>query len=192
MDHRPAEPARLARGVLLLAATGLAYAMCILVLAAGGDVPGDLPPWLNIPRADYFWWEALFIAPVIVASGLLASASIYLLAKWAGGTGSFDDTVALVGPAVAGCTLFTLIPDLLIGVLLNTGALSSEVWMREVTRPSLTLGLVWTYMVLYLAAFLVSLPAVVAAAHGLRRLSAVAIGWAGFAIYQGVLLIFVR
>jgi hypothetical protein len=51
---------------------------------------------------------------------------------------------------------------------------------------------VWTYLSLYIVAFLLALPAVVAGVHRLRRLRAVGIGWAGFAIYQGVLFILVR
>lgn len=61
-----------------------------------------------------------------MAGGLLATSSMYLLARAAGGTGSIDETMALVGPAIAGCTLFTLIPDLVIGVLLTTGAVDAD------------------------------------------------------------------
>jgi hypothetical protein len=185
-------PRRLRVGLTYLIGTGIAYAVCILILAAGGDRPGDLTPWLRISSDTYFWWEALFIAPVIVGSGLLASACLYLFARAAKGTGSFDDTVALLGPAVAVCTSATLVPDLIIGFLLNTGFIAPEVWMRDITRPSVTLFLVWAYLLVYLIAFLVAFPIVVRAAHRLPWRSAVPIGWAGFAIYQGVLLVFVR
>jgi len=108
------------RGVLFLLGTGVAYALCLLVLAAGGDRPGDFAPWLRIGTESYFWWEAAFIAPVIVASGLLTAACMYLLGRAGGGTGTFDDTLARLGPAVAVCTAFTLVPDLVIGALLNS------------------------------------------------------------------------
>lgn len=103
-----------------------------------------------------------------------------------------DDTLALLGPAVAVCTAVTLVPDLIIGALLNTGVVASDVWMREITRPSATLALVWAYLSAYLAAFLVAYPMVARAAHRLPWRYAVPIGWATFAIYQGVLLVFVR
>jgi hypothetical protein len=192
LRRRLADPAGLRVGMAWLGAVALAYAAVIALLAAGGDRPGDLPPCLNIPVSEYFWWEALFIAPVIVASGLLATSCMYLLARAAGGTGTFDDTLALAGPAIAGCTLFTLIPDLTIGVLLNTGVLDADAWLRDVTRPSLTLALVWAYLTLYAVAFLTAFPAVVAAVHRIRTPPAVAVGWASFAVYQGVMVIFVR
>jgi hypothetical protein len=179
-------------GLAWLAGTGLGYAACILLLAAGGDVPGDMAPWLAIPRDAYFWWEAAFIGPVVVAGGLLAAAGVYLLGRAAGGTGTFDDTLALLGPAIAVCTTFTLVPDLVIGILLNSGAMSPQRWMADVTHPSATLGLVWTYLTLYLVAFLVAFPYATAAVHRLGRWRSVAVGWAGFAIYQGFLFIFVR
>ena len=78
-------------GLLYLIGTGLAYALCIVILAAGGDRPGDLTPWLRISTDTYFWWEAVFITPVIVGSGLLAASCMYLFARAARGTGRFDD-----------------------------------------------------------------------------------------------------
>jgi hypothetical protein len=192
LEHRLAEQHRLRNGFGWLVATGAGYALGIVVLALGGDQPGDLPPWLRIPEVDYFWWEAAFIGPVIVATGLLTAAAIHLMARSAGGTGSFDDTLALSGPAVFVCTLFTLVPDLVIGFLLNTGLLPTQTWMDGITHPSLILALVWTYLSLYVVAFLVAFPAVVRTVHRLRRLPAVAIGWTAFAIYQGTLLVFVR
>ena len=191
-NRRLGDDSRLRVGLLYLVGTGVAYALCILVLAAGGDRPGDFPPWLRISADTYFWWEAAFIAPVIVGSGLLAAACMYLLARAATGTGSFDDTVGLLGPAVAVCTAVTLVPDLIIGGLLNTGVIAPEAWMRDITRPSVTLALVWAYLLAYVAAFLVAFPLVARAAHRLPWRFAVPAGWVAFVSYQGVLLVFVR
>ena len=83
-------------------------------------------------------------------------------------------------------------PDLIIGALLNTGALAPEVWMRDITRPSVTLSLVWAYLLAYLAAFLVAFPIVARTAHQLPWRYAVPVGWATFGVYQGLLLVFVR
>jgi hypothetical protein len=37
-------------GLIYLAGTGAAYAVCILILAAGGDRPGSGRPWQCAPR----------------------------------------------------------------------------------------------------------------------------------------------
>jgi hypothetical protein len=183
---------RVRAGVLFLVGTGLAYAVCLLVLAAGGDRPGDFAPWLRIGTDTYFWWEAAFIAPVIVGSGLFAAACMYLLARAARGAGSFDATVALLGPAVAVCTAVTLVPDLIIGGLLNAGVVAPERWFYDITHPTVTLALIWTYLLAYVVAFLVAFPVVVRTAHGLPWRVAVPVGWACFVAYQTVLLVFVR
>jgi hypothetical protein len=175
-----------------MVATAVGYAAAIAVLAWGGDRPGNWGPWLRIPSDSYFWWECVFIGPVIVGSGLLAAACMYLLAKAAGGTGSFDDTLALTGPAVAFATLFTLVPDLVIGVLLVTHVLDLDAWMYGITHAGLTLFLVWAYMLLYIAAFTVAFPLVVATVHRLRPVVAAPIGLAGLVVYQGVMFVFVR
>jgi peptidoglycan/LPS O-acetylase OafA/YrhL len=117
---------------------------------------------------------------------------MYLLGRAGGGTGTFDDTLARLGPAVAVCTAFTLVPDLVIGALLNFGLMAPEDWLYGVTHPTLTLALVWTYLLAYLVAFLVAFPLVVRRVHRLRWPVALAVGWACFAVYQGFLLVFVR
>ena len=191
VERRLADPRRLRTGMLWLAIVALAYGGCLLLLASGGGEPGPAP-WLDIPQSSYYYWEAAFIAPVIVAAAILAAGCMHLLARAAGGRGSFDDTMALVGSATAVCTLCTLVPDLIIGVLLRTGAIQADAWLEAVAHPTVTLGIVWAYMSVYAVAFLVLFPMVASAAHRLSVRAAVAIGWTGFAIYQGVMYIFVR
>lgn len=191
LEARLAAPGRLRAGLLLLAGIGVAYAGCILLLALGGARPNPAP-WLRIADAGYFYWEAAFIAPVMCAGGVLAAACLHLLARAAGGEGSFDDTLALVGPAVAACTLTTVVPDTGIGLALVTGALRPETWMAAITRPTWVLAVVWVYLLLYLAAFAVAFPLVAQVVHGLRPRAAVACGWAAFVVYQVFLFVFIR
>jgi hypothetical protein len=74
----------------------------------------------------------------------------------------------LVATGLAAGLLATAVAVLVIGIMLNTGALSADAWLRGVTHPGLTLGLAWTYLSVYLVAFLVTLPVAVARAHWLR------------------------
>ena len=189
--RRLADPARLRTGLIWLTASALAYAACLLLLALGGARPGPAP-WLDIPASSYFLWEATFIAPVIVAGAVLAAGSMHLLARAAGGIGRFDDAMALLGQVIGLCTLLTLVPDLVVGVLLNIGAVDAEAWMRAISHPTVVLAVVWIYLCAYLLAFLVSFPVVARAAYHLSRRRSVAIGWAVFVIYQGFLYIFIR
>lgn len=51
-----------------------------------------------------------------------------------GGRGSFDDTLALLGFAIALPTLISLIPDAIRAVLTTAGLLSRGAWEETVSR----------------------------------------------------------
>lgn len=191
MARRLADPRRLSKGLWALLAIGLAYAACILLLALGGARPNPAP-WLAIPPERYFVWEAVFIAPVMFAGGVLAAGSLHLLARAAGGDGRFDDAMALCAHAIALATLTTVVPDTLVGLLLCAGVVSPAAWMAAITQPTAVLALVWFYLLAYTAAFLLLFPAAAARVYGLRARGAIAVGAASFAIYQGFLFVFIR
>jgi hypothetical protein len=182
---------RLRRGLIDLLGLGIAYSLVIVLLGFVGVAPG-MPSWLSIPTADYFIWEPLFSAPVIFFGGLLAAAVLQLLARSRGGNGTFEDTVAVIGPATVLPTLCTLIPDTIIGLGLLLGWIDPRQWMTDIVRPSLTLGLVWVYLLAYLAGFLVTYPLVARVVHGLHGGTARRCGWLAFIVYQGLLIVFIR
>lgn len=179
------------RSLLELFWLGVAYSLSIALLALGGVGPG-MPSWLAIPTAEYFRWEPLFTTPVIFFSGILASAVLHLLARGYGGTGTYEGTLALIGPTTAVATLFTLVPDTLAGAALLLGLLDPEQWMADIVRPSPTLAFIWLYLLLYLAAFILLFPRIGRVAHGLAPWPARICGWATFVVYQAVLLVFIR
>src|SRR5690349_17037251 len=58
------DPARLRFGFFAVLLVGLGYAVTVAGIAWSGGIAS--PPWLVIPRAEYFKWEVLFVAPVTV------------------------------------------------------------------------------------------------------------------------------
>jgi hypothetical protein len=185
-------PHALRDSVVLLVGLGAAYAFAIELLALGGGHPGTAP-WLRIPRQSYFAVEVVFTAPVIVFSALLASVLAYLLAKAGGSRATFDDTLVVLARATFIATLFTLVPDLLMGVLTTVGPLDGAQLARDLVRPSPARIILWTYLSLYVLAFLALYPTALRASD--RQLPikvTVAAGWTAFAVYQGVLLVFIR
>lgn len=191
LAERLKEPKALGRGLRDLLLIGIAYSGAIGLLAWAGVGPG-MEPWLRIPAEHYFAWEVLFTPAVIFLGGLLAAAVMQLLARWLGGRGSFEETVALIGPATAWATLCTLIPDLIAGVLLLAGAITPEEWMADIIRPSLILGVIWTYLLLYVIAFLLLYATVARRVHGLKGFRSAASGGVSFIAYQALLLVFIR
>lgn len=191
LAHRLQQPNALTHGLRDLLLIGIAYAGAIGLLAWAGVGPG-MEPWLRIPTATYFAWEIAFTPAVIFFSGLLAAAVTQLFARWLGGTGSFEGTLALIGPATAWATLCTLIPDVIAALLLLAGVIDPAHWMADIVRPSPILGVIWIYLLLYVAAFLLLYPMVVRLVHGLSGWRSRWCGWLAFIIYQAMLLVFIR
>jgi hypothetical protein len=148
---------------------------------------------LVIPASDYFKWEALFSAPVTVFCCVLAAGIMHLLAKRFHGRGTFDDTLALVGFAVALATFISLIPDGARAALTVFGVLSRPAWEQAVSQPGTPDWLfLWGYMTAYLIALPCLFAAAVVTAEGLRPWRALAVGLAGAIVYQGIYFIFIR
>lgn len=191
MARRLERPDHLRRGLLDLLWLGIVYSLVIALLALGNVGPG-MPSWLAIPTEDYFKWEPLFCTPVIFFAGILAAGVLHLLARANGGHGTFERTLALVGPVTFIATLFTLIPDTVIGIGLLAGLIDPQQWMADIVRPSPTLAIIWVYLVMYLAAFVLLFPRIGRVAHGLRPAAARWSGWLAFLVYQALLLVFIR
>jgi hypothetical protein len=186
-----ADPARRRYGFFAVLLVGVGYAVTVGGIARSGGTPST--PWLAIPREDYFRWEALFVAPVTLLCWVLAAGVVQLLGRLLRGEGAFEDTLALLGFAVALPTLVALIPDALRAALTTLGLQDRRAWEAAVAQPGTADWLfLWTYMAAYAAGLLGLFPLAVAAVHRLRRWPAVAVGVAGAVAYQGVYLIFVR
>ena len=109
------------------------------------------------------------------------------------GEGTFEDTLALLGFAVALPTLLSLIPDGIRAALTTLGLQDRRAWEAAVALPGTAdWWFLWTYMAAYVVGLLGLFPLAVAAAHRLRCRPAVAVGLVGAVLYQGVYLIFVR
>jgi hypothetical protein len=185
-------PGALRRWVLALVALGLAYAGAIALLGIGGGVPGSTP-WLAIPRDSYFLVESTFAAPVIVGATLLATSTAYLMGRALGSNGSYDATLVTLARATCLATLCSLLPDLFMGVTTTLGVFDGAEVAAGLIAPSGWRVFLWVYLSAYLLAFSVLYPAAVSAAHPRLRLRAALVtGWLAFAVYQGVLLVFIR
>jgi hypothetical protein len=185
------EPARLRYGFMAVLLVGVGYAATVGCIALSDGTPST--PWLAIPRDQYFWWEALFIAPVTLLCWVLAAGVVHLLSRRFHGGGTFEDTLALLGFAIALPTLISLVPDLARGALTVAGVMDRQDWEAAVATPGTADWLfLWSYMSAYMVGLLVLFPIAIATAHRLHRGAAVMVGVAGAVLYQGVYLIFIR
>lgn len=79
-------------------------------------------PWVSvIPTESYYLWEALFLVPLCLQLWVLLAAVAHLLARWQGGQGSFERTLAVFAytysvPLVVSMWLPDLLQLLVVGV----------------------------------------------------------------------------
>ena len=95
---------------------------------------GRRPGWPS-PRSPTSSWSRP-TAPVIVLGAILASPVAYLLATAFGSRGTFDDTLVAVGLATCIATLFSLVPDFVMGLITAAGLANGASWAEDLLRPS--------------------------------------------------------
>jgi hypothetical protein len=185
------DPARLRFGFFAVLTVGLGYTLTIAGIAWSGGIAS--PPWLVIPQAEYFKWEVLFVAPVTVLCWVLAGGVMHLLSKPFGGRGTFEDTLALLGFAIAFATFISLIPDAIHALLTSLGVLSRAAWEQAISQPGTPdFVFLWAELVGYMLALLCVFPVTVAWSQRLRSWQAIVVGIISALIYQGVYFIFIR
>lgn len=176
---------RNAYGLLAFAAIGYSVGVA-LPLAVAGALP--MPdPFLRIPNADYFLWGTFFYAPVIVAAWLIASASMYLLIR-----GDFGKLLRLTAFATGIGTLGTLLSDLVTSPLRAAGIINEAAWEHSIASQGGWFVFIWAWMLLYVALFLAGYPIAVRIASGASWARAIAVGVAGFVVFQAFEYIFIR
>lgn len=181
---------RVAFGLLAFVAVGYSAGVSLpLALARALPMP---EPFLRIASSDYFLWGTFFYAPVIVGAWLLASAVMHLLSRALGGRAAFDDLLRCLALATGIGTLGTLLPDLVTSPLRALGVIDEQAWEQSVATQGPWFLFLWAWMAVYLVLFLVTYPIAVRLAEGLSWTRAIAVGVAGFAVFQGFELVFIR
>jgi hypothetical protein len=185
------DPRRVSLGTraVLLVATGYTASMVLWFFLGGRS---RIEPWLNIPVESYFFWEIFFIGAVTLGCWILASGVVYLLSKQAGGRGGFEDTLAMLGFAVAVPTLIPLIIDLVLGAAIAFGFAEVSSWVYAMSTPGFWMSLMLVYMLGYLIGLVLLFPIATRAAQNLPTWKALGLGLMGVVVYQGVYFIFIR
>lgn len=176
------------RAVLLVAA---GYTVSLVLITLGGG-RSRIAPWLAIPLESYFFWETFFIGLVTFGCWILASGVVHLLSKLVGGAGSFEDTLSLLGFAIALPTLVPLVIDLVKEPLIILGFVNAASWTYALSTPGFWMALMLVYIGAYLIGLIVLFPLATMAAQKLSGGKSIWIGLIGALVYQGVYFIFIR
>jgi hypothetical protein len=181
-------------GYLVMLLMVALYTVAVYLLSLSKTaVVFDLKPVLGIPDEQYYKWETLMIAPVILARSILTSAIVYMMCRSISGKGSFDDTMTLLAYSIATPTYLTLIPDAVTGALSAVGALNQVEWNKAKITPGpipffFVFGLILIQVVWIASLFILS----IRISHQIGKVKSVTIGIVCFMFYQSFLLIFLR
>jgi formate/nitrite transporter FocA (FNT family) len=178
-----------AYGLLAAAAVGYSIVAYLLSLAGAQPMP---EPYFRLADAAYFRWGTVFYGPVILSAWLLAGSAMYLMAWGFGKKPQFDELLRASAFATGLATFGTLLPDLITSPLRALGVIDEQAWETSIAQHVGWVVFTWVTLVAYLILFLVLYPMAVRQATNLPWKRALAIGVAGFLVFQGVEYVFIR
>jgi hypothetical protein len=185
-----ADPRNLRYGFLAVLIMAVLYSFVYLFLIFGGGQP--FKPLLDIPPDEYYRYNVFFCAPSMLLGWILAAGVVQVIARILSGTGTFEQTLCVLGFGIGIASWSTGLHDLLTSFLGAIHVISQKDYEVALNSPTIWRTLLWIQMLIYLLWFLFLFREGVQKVHGLKGWKAALAGTAGFAAYQGFFLIFNR
>lgn len=177
---------------LYIAIPIVAYTIMYIFLTIAHGAPSTLTPWLNISKADYYEINRFLLAPSMILSWWTATTFIHILSRSAKGTGTFEQTLAVISLSISIAMWGGLIHDLPMSFFSAVGVINAKQHEIAMNSPTIFRTLLWTCYSVYFIAFFVLFPISVRVVHKLNWLKSILIGFFGFVIFQLIFLIFNR
>jgi len=187
-----AEPARVRYGAYAVALTAIAYGLVYFFLSRNGGRPTVFRPWLAIPAEVYYQYNLYLVVPSILLAWVAAAGFTHLAARALGGTGSYEDTLTVLGFGLSVSSWWTGLHDVVTTLLGYLHVIDQRAYEDAMSTPTTFRTMLWALMGGYLVWFVLMFTKGVGAAHRLRVGPAAAAGALGVVIYQGVFVIFNR
>jgi hypothetical protein len=166
------------------------YTLVYLFLIFGGGEP--YKPWLPIAPEDYYKYNVFFLAPSMLLGWILASGVVQILSRSFSGSGSFENTVSVLGFGIGLASWTTGFHDLLTSFMGGVGIINQHNYEIALNTPTLWRTLLWLQFALYLICFLLLFTIGIKSAHRIKTAQAFLLAFAGFICYQLFFLIFNR
>lgn len=128
-----AKPNYFSLGFLYILIPIAGYTLMYIFLTIGNGAPSVFTPWLNIPKDDYYAVNRFLLAPSMIMCWVVATSCIQILARLAGGKGSFEQTLAAIALSVSVAMwggLFSVLPRIR-HVLYRRGACGAQTGMGK-------------------------------------------------------------
>lgn len=175
---------------LLIPAVG--YALFYMMAYNAGGSPSTFKPWLALPIEHYFKYDIYLSLPAYYLSWASASVTIFLLSKIFNSSVSFENSAATVGFGIGIATWSSMLHDLSDAVLSVLGVINMQEYELLLNQDTFWRYLLLTLYVLYLFWFIALFSIGVQKTNKFSWWKSITIGVIGFAVFQTVLLIFIR
>jgi Yip1 domain len=175
---------------ILLPITGYTLLYIFLTIAKGA--PSVFTPWLNISKESYYSVNRFLLAPSMLLCWFTATSVIQILSRLFKGSGSFEQTLAVLALCISIAMWASLIHDLPMSFLSASGVIDARQHEIAMNSPTIYRTLLWIAYSAYLVAFLILFPLAVRVVHKLSLIKSIIIGCFGFIIFQLIFLIFNR
>ena len=181
-------PAR--RVLLAVGGVGVLYLITSAILGLTGAVP-TAPVFFGMDVDNYYFWQMIFVLPVILAAWLVSAGVIRILDKREKDRPGFGGTAALAGVALSSALFLAWIPSAVEAAFMAFGMGQGE-WVGLLSNPG-----PWqtAYLVFYAVAAALALRNFVLAARILKKktgASAILAGIAAAAVAIGVFVALIR
>jgi hypothetical protein len=175
---------------MLIPLTG--YTVMYVFLTIGNGAPSVFSPWLNISKENYYAVNRFLLAPSMIMSWFMAASVILILSRWAKGSGSFEQTLAVTGLSISVAMWGTLVHDLIMSSLSAVRIIDARQHEIAMNSPTIFRTLLWISMGIYLFAFILLFSKGVKAVHKISTGKATLIGLSGFLVFQLIFVLFNR
>ena len=157
-------PAR--RALLAVGGVGFLYILTSAVLAVAGAVP-TAPVFFGMDVDNYYFWQMIFVLPVILAAWFVSTAVIRILDRREKDRPGFVGTAALAGVALSSALFLAWIPSAVEAAFMAFGMGQGE-WVGILSKPG-----PWqtAYLAVYAAAAALVFRNFILAARILRKRS---------------------
>lgn len=187
-----ANNSRLRYGFFAFLIPAIGYTAFYIMAWYAGGAPSTFKPWLAIPMEEYFKYDIFLTLPGYFLSWIAAAAVVHLLAKSFKGSGSFDDTLVVLGFGIGVASWSTMLHDLSDAVLSVTGVISMKEYEQLLNEPTFWRYLLLSLYVIYFFWFTILFSKGIKEAQGISTAKSILLSLTGLVVFQTVLLIFIR
>jgi hypothetical protein len=186
------EPAKVAKATKSILFIGILYALTAAALVFSGALL-MVPAWLKLSSENYYFWEIFFVIPVFVLDWILAAGLVLWLSRGGKkkGSGTFEDTLSILGFAMAIPLFIAWIPQAAGAILLLLGMVQQE-FVDLVSGPGFWQGAALIYIIVVLLWLFILSSIAVSVSQKLRWWKAILVSFLTVAVFVFVLFIFIR